>query len=169
MTENLVRFGMLFPCCARRSVIVHIVCAACVLSGCSMRKQPAIPWATAISVRPVTQARSVEANSDREDPPPELRFELPPFPGTLTTARSAPPRPRGNNTPPAVTPENNGEKFGTTMISPQLTPQESAVAQQQANQRLGIADKKLPSRRGKNVNSTQSELISKITRLIKAP
>ncbi len=93
-----------------------------------MRKQPAIPWATAISVRPVTQARSVEANSDREDPPPELRFELPPFPGTLTTARSAPPRPRGNNTPPAVTPENNGEKFGTTMISPQDAREAANIA-----------------------------------------
>jgi len=131
-----------------------------------MRKQPAIHWATAINVRPVTQARSVEANSDREDPPPELRFELPPFPGTLITVRSAPPRPRGN-TPPAATPENNGEKFGTTMISPQLTPQESAVAQQQANQSLGIAEKNLASVRGKKLNSTQSDLISKITGFIK--
>src|SRR5713101_6640132 len=115
MTENLVRFVMLFPRCAPRSVVVLIVCAVCVLSGCSMRKQPAIPWATAINVRPVTQARSAAANGDGEDPLPELRFELPPFPGTLITVRSAPPRPRGN-TPPAVTPENNGEKFGATMI-----------------------------------------------------
>src|SRR5258708_9906497 len=169
MTENLVRFLMLFPRRGCRSVLILIVCAACVLSGCSIRKQPAIPWATAISVRPVTQARSVEANADREDPPPELRFELPPFPGTLTTARSAPPRPRGNNTPPAVAPENNGEKFGATMISPQLTPQESAVAQQQANQSLSIAHKNLASVHGKNLNSPQSHLLSKITRLIKAP
>ena len=53
------------------------------------------------------------------------------------------------------------------MISPQLTPQESAVAQQQANQSLGIAEKNLASVRGKKLNSTQSDLISKITGFIK--
>ncbi len=53
------------------------------------------------------------------------------------------------------------------MISPQLTPQESAVAQQQANQSLGIAEKNLASVRGKKLNSTQADLISKITGFIK--
>jgi len=53
------------------------------------------------------------------------------------------------------------------MISPHLTPQESAVAQQQANQSLGIAEKNLAFVRGKKLNSTQSDLISKITGFIK--
>jgi hypothetical protein len=53
------------------------------------------------------------------------------------------------------------------MISPQLTPQESTVAQQQANQSLGIAEKNLESVRGKKLNPTQSDLVSKITGFIK--
>ena len=53
------------------------------------------------------------------------------------------------------------------MISPQLTPQESAVAQQQANQSLGIAEKNLESARGKGLNAAQSDLISKIRGFIK--
>ena len=133
-----------------------------------MRKQPGIQWATAIKVRPVTPAGGTAANGDGEDPPPAPRFELPPFPGTLITVRSAPPRPRGSNgTPATVTPEQNDEKFGTTMIPAQLTPQESAVAQQQANESLGIAEKNLASARGRKLNSTQTDLISKITGFIK--
>jgi hypothetical protein len=53
------------------------------------------------------------------------------------------------------------------MISPQLTPQESAVAQQQTNQSLRIAEKNLESARGKNLNAAQSDLISKIRGFIK--
>jgi hypothetical protein len=53
------------------------------------------------------------------------------------------------------------------MIPAQLTPQESAVAQQQANESLGIAEKNLASARGRKLNSTQSDLISKITGFIK--
>ena len=166
MTENLVRLVMLVPRRAPWPVIILVFFVSCFLSGCSMRKQPGIHWATAINVRPITQAPIAVANGDGEDPPPELRFELPPFPGTLITVRSVPGRPR-SNAPATVTPENNGEKIGTTVIAPQLTPQESAVAQQQANQSLGIAEKNLESVRGKKLNSTQSDLISKITGFIK--
>jgi ribosome-binding protein aMBF1 (putative translation factor) len=53
------------------------------------------------------------------------------------------------------------------MIAPQLTPQESAVAQQQTNQSLSIAEKNLESARGKNLNAAQSDLVSKIRGFIK--
>jgi len=53
------------------------------------------------------------------------------------------------------------------MMAAQLTPQESAIAQQQANQSLSIAEKNLESVRGKKLNSMQSDLISKITGFIK--
>jgi hypothetical protein len=53
------------------------------------------------------------------------------------------------------------------MIAPQLTPQESAVAQKQTNQSLGIAEKNLESARGKNLNAAQSDLVSKIRGFIK--
>jgi ribosome-binding protein aMBF1 (putative translation factor) len=52
-------------------------------------------------------------------------------------------------------------------IALQVTPQESAVAQQQTKHSLGIAEKNLESARGKNLNAAQSDLVSKITGFIK--
>ena len=53
------------------------------------------------------------------------------------------------------------------MIAPQLSPQESAVAQQQTTQSLSIAEKNLASARGKTMDATQSDLVSKIRGFIK--
>jgi len=53
------------------------------------------------------------------------------------------------------------------MIAPQLSAQESAVAQQQTNQSLGIAEKNLGAARGKNLNATQVDLVSKIRGFMK--
>jgi len=53
------------------------------------------------------------------------------------------------------------------MIALQVTPQESAVAQQQTKQSLCIAEKNLESARGKSLNAAQSDLVSKITGFIK--
>ena len=131
-----------------------------------MRKRPNIPWATAVQVRPVAQAHTLEGNDVLEDPLPELRFELPPFSGRLIFARSGPPRPRGG-TPPPVTAGNDTEKSEAPTIVPQLTSQESAVAEQQTNQSLRIAENNLQSARGKNLNATQTDLVSKIRGFIK--
>jgi len=131
-----------------------------------MRKRPNIPWATAVQVRPVAQAHTLEGNDVLEDPLPELRFELPPFSGRLIFARSGPPRPRGS-TPPPIATGNDTEKSEAPTIAPQLTSQESAVAEQQTNQSLRIAESNLQSARGKNLNATQTDLISKIRGFIK--
>ena len=131
-----------------------------------MRKRPNIPWATAVQVRPVAQAHTLEGNDVSEDPLPELRFELPPFSGRLIFARSGPPRPRGS-TPPPIATGNDTEKSEAPTIAPQLTSQESAVAEQQTNQSLRIAESNLQSARGKNLNATQTDLISKIRGFIK--
>ena len=130
-----------------------------------MRKRPSIPWATAVQVRPVTQARTLEGNDVSEDPLPELRLEVP-FPGRLIVVRSGPPRPRGS-APPPVTTGNETEKSEAPTIAPQLTSQESAVAEQQTNQSLRIAENNLQSARGKNLNATQTDLVSKIKGFIK--
>jgi hypothetical protein len=53
------------------------------------------------------------------------------------------------------------------MIAPQLTAQESAVAQQQTNQSLSMAEKNLASARGKNLNAAQTDLVSKIQGFMK--
>ena len=62
---------------------------------------------------------------------------------------------------------NDAEKLEAPLIAPQLTPQESAVAQQQTNQSLGIAEKNLASASGKKLNAAQADLVSKIRGFIK--
>jgi hypothetical protein len=131
-----------------------------------MRKRPSIAWATAVQVRPATPAQTTETNSVPEDLLPELRPELPASPSHLITVRGAPPRPRGS-APPSVGTGNDTEKLDPPMIAPQISPQESLVAQQQTNASLSIAEKNLASARGKNLNATQSDLVSKIRGFIK--
>jgi len=131
-----------------------------------MRKRPNIPWATAVQVRPVTQTSATEANNFAEDPLPEMMFELPPFPGNLIPVRTGPPRPRVS-TPPPVVSGSDSEKMTPPLIAPQVTAQESAVARQQTMQSLSIADKNLEFARGKNLNATQSDLVSKIISFLK--
>jgi hypothetical protein len=131
-----------------------------------MKKRPNIPWATAVQVKPVIQAHNTGTNEVSENLGPELKVELPPFPGQLIPARTAPPRPRFN-VPPTAGSGSEADKLGAPLIAPQLTPQESAVAQQETNQSLSIAEKNLASARGKNLNAAQTDLVSKIRGFIK--
>ncbi len=131
-----------------------------------MRRRPEIPWDTAVQVKPVTLQHTAEANGVSEDPLPELRFELPPFPGRLIPVRTAPPRPR-TSAPPTTTTGNDAEKSGAPTIAPQLTPQEFAAAQQQTNESLGIAEKNLGAARGRKLSAAQTDLVSKIRGFIK--
>jgi hypothetical protein len=166
MTENPAWSLMVLPRCSARSLIVLLCCAAGVSGGCSIRKRPSIPWATAAQVRPVTPAP--ETHSAPEDALPELRLELPASLNHLIVVRSAPPPPRPRvNAPPSAGAGNDTEKLESPVLAPPITPQESAVAQQQTNQSLGIAEKNLALARGKNLNATQSDLVSKIRGFVK--
>ncbi|PYU62315.1 MAG: hypothetical protein DMG56_12005 [Acidobacteria bacterium] len=80
-------------------------------------------------MKPVIDPQTVDTTSVPDDALPELLPELPPFPGYLITVRTAPPRPRAITSPSAVV-GTEAEKMEAPMIAPQLTPQESAVAQQ---------------------------------------
>ncbi len=103
-----------------------------------------------------------------QDEVPVLRIELPAFPPRLVSMRSAPPPPRPQvAAPPPSTAGSDVEKSEAPAITPQLTPQETAMAQQQTNQSLGIAEKNLASVRGKSLNAAQSDLVSKIRGFIK--
>jgi hypothetical protein len=166
MTENPARSLMVLPRCSARLVIVLVCCAAGVSGGCSIRKRPSIPWATAVQVRPVMPAP--ETSSAPEDALPELRLELPASLNHLIIVRSAPPPPRARvGTPPSAAAGNDTEKLESPMLAPPITPQESAVARQQTNQSLSIAEKNLALARGKNLNAVQSDLVSKIGGFIK--
>jgi hypothetical protein len=112
------------------------------------------------------QAHSASAGTASEDLGPELRLDLPPFPGHLIPARPVPPRPRVS-TPPSAATGGDTEKMETPLIAPQLTPQESVAAQQQTAESLRIAEKNLASARGKTLDAAQSDLVSKIRGFIK--
>ena len=112
-------------------------------------------------VRPVAQARTTEGNGVSDDPLPELRLELPPVPGRLIGIRPVPPRPR-NSTASTASTGSDAEKPDAPTIAPQLTPQESAVAQQQTSESLSIAERNLGAARGKTLTAAQTDLVSKI-------
>lgn len=164
MTENSAGSYSLSARCVVRSGFAFLGCAAIALSGCSVRRRPAIPWATAVQVKPVTQPNKTSASEIPDDPVPELRYELPPFPPHLINARSGPPRPHVNA---PSTAGSEAEKRDAPMIAPQLTPAETALAQQQTNQSIGIAEKNLSAANGKRLNAAQADLVSKIKGFVK--
>jgi hypothetical protein len=148
-----IRLGFLF-----------LSCGVVALGGCSVRRRPAIPWATAVQVKPVPPVNKTSVSETPEDPVPELRYELPPFPPHLINARNGPPRPHVNA--PSTT-GGEAEKRDAPMIAPQLTPAETTLAQQQTNQSLAIAEKNLAAANGKRLNAAQADLVSKIKGFVK--
>jgi hypothetical protein len=164
MTENPARAHSIYSCPGFYSGFIFLGCIAIALSGCSVRRRPAIPWATAVQVRPIPQPNKTSASEIPEDPLPELRYDLPPFPPHLLNARSGPPRPHVNAPSTAGT---ETEKKEAPMIAPQLTPTETTLAQQQTNQSFGIAEKNLAAANGKRLNAAQADLVSKIKGFVK--
>lgn len=136
--------------------------AAILLGGCAARKTPAIPWSTAVLVRPVPRQLPPVAENPR-DPVPDLRIELPPPPAPLAP-RAIPARPR------SVTPSQNEnarpEKLDAPRIVPELSVQESASLERQTEESLSVAERNLASTRRKSLNAVQSDLASKIRSFI---
>lgn len=168
MTENPARSNVVVRPLALCSGLVFLGSAAILLGGCSMRKRPSVVWNwnTAILARPLTPLRSAAAADLTEDPVPELQLESPPFPLQLISARSAPARPHVN-APASNEAGTDAEKPESPLIAPSLPPQETAVAQQQTNESLNIAEKNLAATRGKTLSVTQSDLVSKILGFMK--
>jgi len=133
-------------------------------SGCAVKRRPSIPWSTAILVRPASPPRTIEAANVSEDPVPDLRLGVPPFPLPLSSPKS-PTRP--HVAAPSAAAGGDSEKMDTPLIAPQLSPQESVAAQQQTNESLSIAERNLAAVRGKRLNTAQSDLLSKIQEFLK--
>ena len=138
------------------------------LGGCIFRRKAAIPWATAIQVHPTLPAQST-ASDDVDLQAPEFTLDLAPLAALMVPVRSAPPRPHASPSPsPAASaPVAGAEKPEAPAIAPQLSQQESTVAQQETNQSLDIAEKNLASTRGKRLTAAQSDLVSKIKGFLK--
>lgn len=140
-------------------------CSMAFSSGCGFRKRPTIPWATAVQVRPVLQARA----DDVDLVAPEFNIDLEAMAPLMVPARTAPPRPHVAPAPsptPAASAAEEGKPPALT-IAPQLSKAEFAAAQQETNESLDIAEKNLAATRGKTLNAAQSDLVSKIKGFLK--
>jgi hypothetical protein len=135
---------------------------AILATGCAARKSPAIPWGTAVLVRPIVPQHP-SATGELEDPVPDLKLEIPPPPPPFAT-RTAPARPRP--VAPATNPNVAAGKPGTPQIVPELSTQESVSLQRETDQSLHTADQNLAATSGKSLNATQADLASKVRSFI---
>jgi len=137
--------------------------AALMVSGCAAQRKHAIPWSTAVLVRPAALQR-FSPTENVEDPLPDLRMEIPPPPGPLAVARPAPARP--HSVAPSTNQTAPAGKLDTPQIVPDLSSQESASLQHETDLSLGAAERNLAATTGKTLNATQSDLASKVRSFI---
>jgi hypothetical protein len=132
------------------------------MSGCAARKKPAIPWSTAVLVRPILPQRAT-ANIVVDNPVPDLRFEMPAPPAPLAT-RISPARPR--SVAPSTNQNTPVAKPDTPQIVPGLSTQESASLRQETDRNLSSAERNLAATAGKSLDATQADLASKVRSFI---
>jgi hypothetical protein len=143
------RFSLLLLCCVLLST-----------SGCFTRRRPALPWRTAILVRPIVPAAAPSETADTADPLPDLRLEIPPPPSPIAAAHSVPAKPRVVSAPSA---ENmDAENPAQPLITPALTPEDTAAAKLETQRSLEIANRNLNKARGRSLNKLQADLASKV-------
>jgi hypothetical protein len=137
--------------------------AAIVASGCvaATQKKAAIPWRTAVLVRPVTPQK---ASLDEDDPLPDIEMDVD-APSVLPLPRAVPLRPRVPT--PAANPNAPAEKLDAPQIMPELSAQESSSLHRETDQSLGAAERNLAATTKKSLNATQTDLVSKIRSFIR--
>ncbi|MBV8513749.1 MAG: hypothetical protein JO260_00480 [Acidobacteria bacterium] len=142
--------------CATFCVVVSI------LSGCAANQKPrarTFAWATATNVRPVAPEIISSAVSN-EDLFADLGLDVPAPPSPIAGMPSGPSRPRV-----AVVPAGNPGAPPTPeapMIAPQLSPEQTAAAQQQTAASVSVAEKNIAASKGRSLNAMQSDLASKV-------
>jgi hypothetical protein len=143
--------------------VCAILCAiAVILSGCGATQRPrarAFPWANAKNVRPLAPQK-LSSEVSNEDLFAELGLNVPGPPSPVAGIPSAPQRPRvaivaaGGGTGSRV-PE-------VPMIAPQLSPEQTASAQQQTSASISVAEKNIAASQRRSLNPMQSDLASKV-------
>jgi len=148
----------------------EFVCLACVtffLGGCFgfTRKQPVRGWNAANILKPV-YVQQIAVGDPSKIAAPEIAWELPEISLQAVPFRSAPQRPKiaapVNSNPGAGT-----EKTDPPVITIQLSPQESTVARQEANENMRIAEANLKATQGHKLNYAQADLASKVSGFLK--
>jgi hypothetical protein len=122
------------------------------------KKRPAIHWQTASIVHPIIPSPRPSDASTLPEVTSIPALELPPPRIAFLPAHPGPPRPRV----PAQPPANASTKDDGPLIVPQLTAEESANAQQEANASLATAEKNLEAVRGKTLNAAQTDMSNKV-------
>jgi hypothetical protein len=152
---ELSRVSLTFVCA--------MLCAvAAIVSGCAATQKPrarAFPWASANTVRPLAPARP-SSDVTNEDLFADLGLDVPAPPSVVGGAPSGPPRPRV-----VVVPSSGGSSSHVPeapMIAPQLSPEQTAAAQQQTSTSVNVAEKNIAASQGRSLNAMQSDLASKV-------
>jgi hypothetical protein len=129
-----------------------------ILGGCAERKAHAIPWATAVMVRPNPPMARAANTPDGGDATPDIRVEPPSNAVRIFGGRPLPPRPKGGS--PSGSENSNGTK--EQLLVPELSPQETAVAKEQVAESILVVERNLAAARKKNLTAAQADTVSKI-------
>ena len=157
MTVTLVNSPTLCTSHSLRIRWIGLLCATALLSGCGVRRRPAVAWSTAVLVRPVLPLQPRQTVTDPLDGAPDLQVELN-APPRLSTPRRVPPAPR-LSLPSGYSGDNHDADV--LLLAPQLSAQETAAAQRETSQSISLAEKNLASIRGRSLSPAQADLASK--------
>jgi len=140
-----------------------LLCAiAAIAFGCTANQKPrarAFPWAAAKNARPLAPEKT-SADVSNEDLFAELGLAVPAPPSPIAGTVIGPPRPRVA----VVSTGNAGTLHApeAPMIAPQLSPEQTAAAQQQTSSSVSVAEKNIAASQGHSLNAMQSDLASKV-------
>jgi outer membrane murein-binding lipoprotein Lpp len=145
------------------AVVAAGIVAVLLSDGCAEKRARAYPWATAVTVKPHPPVLAPGYTPPQiDESAPDLPWDFAPPPSLVVSRQPARPR-----VPVQPAPEPAGSaKSDPLSLAPQLSPQEIASAQQQMNESLGIAQRNLVTAKGHQLNTTQSDLASKVNSFI---
>lgn len=141
--------------------IAVVGCTAIAVGGCAAQKKAAIPWRTAVLVRPLLPEPTTESAAAANVPDIELEI---PSPEPIALPRSGPARPR--TTAPSTPRETQTGRLETPQIVPELSAQESSALQRETEQSLNDAERNVSAAAQRRLNDTQSDLASKVRSFI---
>ncbi|HWZ99482.1 MAG TPA: hypothetical protein VN025_17125 [Candidatus Dormibacteraeota bacterium] len=142
----------------RFACLVFFLCGTLtVLGGCAERRTThAFPWTMALMVRPNVPV--AHGDTDAADLAPDFYVAPPANNGRLFGTRAAPTRPHVSVSPQPDS--GNGSK--TPTLVPELSAQETAAAQQQFSDSIGIVEKNLAATKGRRLSALQADTVSKV-------
>ena len=141
-------------------VLLLLMCLSILgISGCFTAKRPAFHFADVASARPVVPVLLPTGDNSWAEPP-DIAQEIAPMPPYLAGSYPGPARPHVAPAPSAEPAPI--ERPSQPMIVPELSSEELASAKDETNRSLSAAQHNLALTEGKELNSAQSDLASKV-------